>query len=100
MDYSIYTLALQTAVCRLGHKVNDSRHKNMDKRANELHIYEQGFEGACQICGRARRSVSHVLKEEQTTEHYNAFIAPGEIKYKKKLRKYASYQNHLNRKYH
>lgn len=26
------------------------------------------------------------------------FIAPGEINYKKKLRKYASYQNHLNRK--
>lgn len=29
---------------------------------------------------------------------HKAFIAPGEIKYKKKLRKYASYQNHLNRK--
>ena len=31
-------------------------------------------------------------------ENVGAFIAPGEIKYKKKLRKYPSYQNHLNRK--
>lgn len=29
---------------------------------------------------------------------HKAFIAPGEIKYKQKRRKYASYQNHLNRK--